>query len=84
MTNPAIAYMSWGSWVADCPNPECTNAKSLQREQTQYHCWANGRPGACGTFADIQWPSDPDPDTVETALSGRSESRRSWRPGDEL
>lgn len=78
----AVAYMSWGQWVADCPNPACTNAMGLTRRQTEFRCQNQSGIGVCGTAADVEWPDDPD--AVEAAVTGRAPARQSWKPGDDL
>ena len=78
----AVAYMSWGRWVADCPNPGCTNAMGLDRGQTEFRCGTANSVGTCGTVAPIGWPTNAD--AVEQALAGRPPASQSWKPGDDL
>lgn len=72
----AVARYDWGRWVADCPNPRCTNADALEVGQTQFHC--TGVEGSCGTWASIDWPDDPV--TIERDLAHLPESQQHWRP----
>jgi hypothetical protein len=79
----AVARYDWGRWVADCPNPACTNAMQLDRGQARYECRFplddQGHAfGGCGTVAPLGWPDDPK--AIEVELAGMPESQRQWRP----
>lgn len=78
----AVAYVNWGRWVADCPNPTCTNALELEVGQQHWKCeWVRDRHGnldGCRTTAPIDWPADPA--AVEQDLAARPEADRHWRP----
>jgi hypothetical protein len=53
----AIAFISWGNWVADCPNPDCHNARQIKPGDTSFQC--DRPPDGCGRTSGIAWPSDP-------------------------
>lgn len=78
------AFMSWGRWVADCPNPACANAMGLERGQTVFRCHIPSGIGVCGTVADVQWPTEPDADDVEQVMADRPPASQSWKQGDPL
>lgn len=76
----AVARVDWGRWVADCPNPDCTNAMELASGQRQWACrfTAGGRIQGCGTIAPIDWPKDVA--EIEAGIAGKPESAQQWRP----
>lgn len=75
----AVAYLNWGRWVADCPNPACTNAMQVEPGQAQFECT---RPAGCGTTAPLAWPDDPA--AVEAEVADLPESQRHWKPTPEF
>lgn len=79
----AIARVDWGRWVADCPNPDCTNAMILSEGQQTWGCRfvADGRIQGCGTTAPIAWPADVA--AVEAGVAGRPESAQQWQPKED-
>jgi hypothetical protein len=81
---PAIAFYSWGRWVADCPNPDCSFALQLTLGQTRWTCEEPGVPEMCGTTADVEWPISPTVDEVVVTLNGEAPQNQSWSPGDTL
>lgn len=78
----AVAFYDWGRWVADCPNPACTNALALELGQTAWFCHylnpATGNVTGCLTQAELVWPEDPA--SIMSSLAGQPESARQWRP----
>lgn len=77
----AVAYYNFGRWVADCPNPQCTNALQLQPGQSEWTCrFTNGagQMDGCGTATPIAWPDNPQ--KIEADLGGKPESYQHWRP----
>lgn len=84
--NDAIARLDWGRWLADCPNPECTNAMALEVGQQRWHCrfpldsvghaW-----GGCGVTAGVVWPDNPE--SIARELAGLPEAKRNWRPEED-
>jgi hypothetical protein len=81
---PAVAFYSWGRWVANCPNPDCSFALQLTPAQARWECSASGVPEMCGTTADVEWPTSPTTDEVTEALAGEAPQNQSWSPGDVL
>jgi len=80
----AIARYDWGRWVADCPNPACTNALLVQPGQTEWLCRSvnnQGRVDGCLTAASLVWPDDPA--AIAAGLAGMPESEQNWRPEGE-
>jgi hypothetical protein len=78
------AYVNYGRWVADCPNPACTNAMAIEPGKDEFRCefWG-GTPQAprlegCRTVAEIGWPDDPY--GVMADLIDLPEPQRNWRP----
>ena len=76
ITATTNAYMSWGRWVADCPNPACASAMALEPGQTTFHCASRNMIGACGTIANIGWPDDVG--GIQAATAGIHPAQRSW------
>lgn len=80
----AVAFYDYGRWVADCPNPACTNALALEPGQEKWLCrfptGAREHPRweGCGTTAPIAWPEDPG--AIEKSLAGLPESQQHWKP----
>ncbi len=81
---PAVAFYSWGRWVANCPNPDCSFALQLEPGEPRWTCAASGVPEMCGTTADIEWPTSPTVAEVAAALAGAAPQNQSWSPGDPL
>ncbi len=80
------ARLDWGRWVADCPNPICSNAMQLEQGQREFRCRflidaQRQAFGGCGTVAALSWPADPG--SIERDLSGLPESEQNWRPADD-
>lgn len=73
----ALGYVNWGNWVADCPSPDCTDARAV---------YPNGatEPGLDQTCANghaltIILPADET--DIDTVLAGRvDEGDRFWYP----
>jgi hypothetical protein len=89
----AVAFLSWGRWVADCPNPECSNAMGLDPGQAEFWCHTTDRQGrpeppaagvACGTRAPVAWPPDAEVTAVDVAAAGLPPAHRSWSPGEDI
>jgi hypothetical protein len=79
----AVARFDWGRWVADCPNPACTNAMQLDLGQAEFACRflideKRRAYGGCGTTAPIDWPDDPA--AIEAGLAGLPEGAQNWKP----
>jgi hypothetical protein len=74
----ARAYISWGRWVADCPNQACTNAMQIEIGQSEFHCWIPNGIGVCGTRATIEWPGNPD--EIEDRVMGEIPVNQNWKP----
>lgn len=69
----AVAYINWGRIVADCPNPDCTNALALDPGQSEFRCLQG-----CGMVAQVEWPEDIG--AIEASLADLPESQQQWRP----
>jgi hypothetical protein len=80
----AVARLDWGRFVADCPNPACTNALAVEPGQEMFKCeFKGGTPAApriegCRTVAPLDWPADPD--AVWREVADLPESQQNWRP----
>lgn len=77
-TPTVVAFMSWGRWVADCPNAACTNAMALERGQSLFRCHVPSGMGTCGAVAGIDWPAYAD--EVEQRMASRPPAEQSWKP----
>lgn len=79
----AVARLDWGRWIADCPNPSCTNAIQLEQGQAEFQCrfLADEKRqlyGGCGTVAPVEWPEDVA--GISRTGAGGPDSARNWRP----
>ena len=74
----ARAYVNHGRWVADCEQPYCNGAESLEPRQALVHC------SNCHWEGMVQWP--PDADAIWEVLAVRPVPQtRNWFPsGHEL
>jgi hypothetical protein len=71
----AVAFVNWGRWVADCPDPDCSNAEELTAAAAVMVC------GFCSRSWPIVWPVDVA--LIDAALSVRPvPSTRNWVPGE--
>jgi hypothetical protein len=75
----ALAYLNWGRWVADCPEPGCNDARAVYhrvtgQRQTEDMC-------AKGHLFRIDMPPPALESQLVAVLSERAlESDRSWYP----
>lgn len=87
----ALAYVSWGRWVADCPRPGCTNAEHFGRDKNTGHvggltgvtfvCGTAGN--GCGLRCRADWPQNVA--DIERLLMMRPVvATRNWHPGEDL
>lgn len=86
----ARAYVSWGRWVASCPNPDCESAEEvhpwLGYQCGHRNCRHTGRErtfmcSACRLVAPIEWP--PNADELWSALEERPKvENRNWFPAE--
>lgn len=74
----AIVFLDWGRWVADCPNPACTNAREVRPGMTTFSC--DLPPSGCGTASAVVWPADLSGALAEVA--GLPPAQQHWRPED--
>lgn len=49
---PALAYVNFGRWVADCPQG-CGNAYGVTPDQMHFMCET---PYGCGHITTLKWP----------------------------
>lgn len=71
------ARVNWSRWIADCPNPFCTSALAVAREQPWFACLD------CDATAEIVWPRYCE--DVERLLVMRPDPiTRNWEPGETL
>jgi hypothetical protein len=83
----AIAYLNWGRWVADCPNPACTNALKVEPGQQDWECvYTTGprdypRTEGCRTRATLEWPTNID--DINRRTADLPESQRHWTPDED-
>ena len=78
----AVAFYDYGRWVADCPNPQCTNALLVDPGQQKWLCrYVDnlGRVQGCLTSAPLAWPENRE--AIEADLAGKPESAQHWKPG---
>lgn len=72
----ALAYLSWGRWVVDCPAELCTDSRlvcdPLTGQPRILDMCFNGHP-----FTIVM---PPDAAAIEQAVAGREERDRFWYP----
>lgn len=73
----AHAYYNWGRWVADCPDPHCSNAEQVDPPGEVLVC------SFCLRSWPLVWP-DNGP-AIEAVLALRPvPATRNWLPGESL
>ncbi len=73
----AVVYHNWGRWVADCPDPFCSNAEELGRGLTDISFVCSD----CRRISEVVWPDDRD--SITTLLDVRPvPSTRNWTPSE--
>jgi hypothetical protein len=83
----ATVYISWGKWVARCPNDGCPNAEHYGADpdtghvggltDTYFHC------SHCGLFVQAEWPDlEVAADAVRLLGMRPVPATRSWLPGE--
>jgi hypothetical protein len=70
--NTALAYVNWGRWVVDCPQPGCADAREVRPPQMEDVC-ASGHPFT------IVMPTNAATITAELGTRAR-ERDRNWYP----
>lgn len=84
----AVAYMSFGRWVALCPRPGCLNGEAFGRcddgtvgglEAARFTC--RREYGGCGLQCGVNWPPNI-ADLERVLLSRPAPSARNWHPGE--
>jgi hypothetical protein len=86
----AVAFMSWGKWVARCPRPGCLNAEQRGRcddgttgglDRDRFTCRASH--GGCGLQCGVDWPANI-ADLERVLLARPVPATRNWSPGETL
>lgn len=71
----ALAYVNHSRWVADCPNPQCTNADELTPGQFMFTCVV------CHLLVPVQWPPPQTAHEIWLVLAERKDpENRNWFP----
>lgn len=87
MDQTVVAYVSWGLWVANCPDPDCLGAEHFG------HAPITGRVGGltavgfrcarCALVCRSQWPANAA--DIEWVLAQRPRPEtRNWLPHETL
>ena len=83
----AIAYVSWGLWVAKCPRPGCPNNEHYgPHPETGHVGGLTGRGFACshcGLVCAVEWPPNVD-DIMRLLMMRPVPATRNWQPGEDL
>lgn len=95
----AVAFMSWGKWVAHCPRPGCPNAEMFGRcddgsigglRGDHFECriadYVDGIKrvyGGCGLKCEVEWPANI-ADLERVLLARPVPATRNWTPGETL
>lgn len=67
------AYVNHGRWIADCTDPDCGNAESLELGQSAVLCTN------CQALHSVEWP--PDAVDIDMVLERRPVPQtRNWSP----
>lgn len=86
----AVAFLSWGRWVAACPRPYCSNNEmrgqcddgSLGGLRAD-HFECRSAYGGCGLRCPVDWPANIA--EIEALVMCRPvPATRNWRPGEDL
>lgn len=83
----AMARVSWGRWVADCPRTGCPNAEHFGRDPGSGH--VGGLTGSafrcalCQLHCPAIWPENVD-DIVRLLSVRPVPATRNWSPGETL
>lgn len=83
----AVAYVSWGLWVADCPRPDCRGAEHHGHApitgavggltQVGFRC------ARCGLMCRAQWPANAE-DIWHVLQQRPVVETRNWLPTETL
>lgn len=79
----AVAYVSHGWWVADCPRPDCANAEHFGQRGGHVGglTTAGFRCAECHLQCGVEWP--PNIDDINFLLAQRPvPATRNWQPGE--
>jgi hypothetical protein len=74
----ALAYVNWGRWVADCPHPECTDAREVSDGRDQDVCHF-GHP-----FTVVRPPAAAMTAIMAELTKRTEDADRSWYPRGHL
>lgn len=79
------AYLNWGRWVVDCPNPGCLSAMAVDAGSAGTVCMCRDveicdHGPACLAIIRPVWPDDLE--LIEAVLAGRPRRNRNWIPGE--
>ena len=77
---PAVAYVSAGRWVADCP--WCPSAQMVHEDHPTFWCCECGNPDCAGLDRQLVFPDDAH--LIERALLVRPRENRHARPSEPL
>lgn len=83
----AVAYVSWGIWVAQCPRPDCLGSEHYGHAPITGHVGGLTSQGfrcnRCGLVCRSVWPDNLS--DIEWVLSQRPlPETRNWLPGETL
>ena len=77
---PAVAYVNWGRWAADCPEDGCPGAIDVL-DGASFLCPSCLNAGIAYRYRPIEMPADRE--EIEAALEPRLvPATRNWVPGD--
>jgi hypothetical protein len=74
----ALAYLNFGRWVVDCPEPTCADARAVYDEKTG----ARHTEDVCanGHAFQIEMPPPQEEARIVAAVAGREERDKGWFP----
>ena len=71
----AVVYFNWGRWLAECPDPSCSNAEEYGRGLKDGSMVCSN----CKRMAPARWPDDRA--TIQKVLEMRPvPGTRNWFP----
>ena len=73
----AVVYHNWGRWVADCPDPHCSNAEEYGRGLTDSSFVCSD----CRRISNVVWPDNRY--EIVAVLDARPvPATRNWTPSE--
>lgn len=80
-----LAYVNWGRWVVDCPNPQCGSAQVASADDPRFMCTACLNVLWGGRWLQVRWPDAAKREAIEGELRLRPHpANRNWFPWERV